>query len=681
MYFRVMKVLQFPLARITIGFVLGLLVAYYVQLPVQVVSSILILTFIVFGLLFYFGKNINSIYFGVATYLLSFIIGISNQIVHTDFFQKSNYIHDSTLFEKPHFINLTIREKLKNSSYSDRYIAVINRVDKKDQTGKILLNIPKDSASHELEIGTSLLIKGILTKNKPPNNPNQFDYSRYLENKQIYAQLYADISEIKTGSKIQKNVWHYSSKLRARILQNLEKNNFNKTELNVALALILGQRQEISADIIRDYQYAGAVHILSVSGLHIGFILLFVTFLLKPILNTRRGSFIKLIIILLSLSSFAIIAGLAPSVVRSVTMFSFVALGSHLRRSVNIYHTLLVSILLILLVEPSFLFDVGFQLSYVAVFFIIWLQPLLTTLWNPKTKFSKYAWDILTVSFAAQIGTLPLSIYYFHQFPGLFFITNLLIIPMLSIIMALGVVVMILAAFNIIPIFLSQLLEWSIYYLNKTINTIASFEQFIIQDIPLHFYVLISSYLLLFTMIIWFKKPAFNKLVMVLISIIIFQISYFKIYWNTTTEQELIIFNTKRNSLIAERKAGDITVYAKDSILKTAHKSSVLKSYCIGNLSSIKHKEELQNYIYFNGKKIFVLDSSGVSPKNNNPDILLLTQSSKINLDRLLITMKPKIVIADASNFKNIQRNWKASCEKHKIPFHATAEKGFYKLN
>ena len=681
MYFRVMKVLQFPLARITIGFVLGLLVAYYVQLPVQVVSSILILTFIVFGLLFYFGKNINSIYFGVATYLLSFIIGISNQIVHTDFFQKSNYIHDSTLFEKPHFINLTIREKLKNSSYSDRYIAVINRVDKKDQTGKILLNIPKDSASHELEIGTSLLIKGILTKNKPLNNPNQFDYSRYLENKQIYAQLYADISEIKTGSKIQKNVWYYSSKLRARILQNLEKNNFNKTELNVALALILGQRQEISADIIRDYQYAGAVHILSVSGLHIGFILLFVTFLLKPIPNTRRGSFIKLIIILLSLSSFAIIAGLAPSVVRSVTMFSFVALGSHLRRSVNIYHTLLVSILLILLVEPSFLFDVGFQLSYVAVFFIIWLQPLLTTLWNPKTKFSKYAWDILTVSFAAQIGTLPLSIYYFHQFPGLFFITNLLIIPMLSIIMALGVVVMILAAFNIIPIFLSQLLEWSIYYLNKTINTIASFEQFIIQDIPLHFYVLISSYLLLFTMIIWFKKPAFNKLVMVLISIIIFQISYFKIYWNTTTEQELIIFNTKRNSLIAERKAGDITVYAKDSILKTAHKSSVLKSYCIGNLSSIKHKEELQNYIYFNGKKIFVLDSSGVSPKNNNPDILLLTQSSKINLDRLLITMKPKIVIADASNFKNIQRNWKASCEKHKIPFHATAEKGFYKLN
>lgn len=101
----------------------------------------------------------------------------------------------------------------------------------------------------------------------------------------------------------------------------------------------------------------------------------------------------------------------------------------------------------------------------------------------------------------------------------------------------------------------------------------------------------------------------------------------------------------------------------------------------MGNLSSVKHKKELLNYIYFNGKKIFIIDSSGIYPKNSNPDVLLLTQSSKINLDRLLVTIKPKVVIADASNFKNIQKNWKASCEKYKIPFHATAEKGFYKLN
>ncbi|CAM4072292.1 ComEC/Rec2 family competence protein [Flavobacterium sinopsychrotolerans] len=678
-----MKVLQFPLARITIGFILGLLFAFYVHPSISHVFIALITSVSIFVGLYFLSKNRNqlSLYFGVGTYLLSFIIGISTQIAHTDYFQKSNYIHNTAIFEQPHFISLTIREKMKSSPFSDRYLAIVNHIDQKEQSGRIILNIQNDSLHHNLQVGNSLLIKGTLTKNKPPNNPNQFDYSKYLENKQIYAQLYADVADIKIGTEIEKNIWYYSSKLRTRIIRNLEKNNFNKTELNVAIALIMGQQQDISPDIIRDYQYAGAVHILSVSGLHIGFILLFVTFILKPIPNTKRGSFIKLITILISLSMFGIIAGLAPSVVRSVTMFSFVAIGNHLRRSVNIYHTLLVSVLLILLFEPSFLFDVGFQLSYIALFFIIWLQPLLSSIWKPKYKVSKYIWDILTVSFAAQIGTLLLSIYYFHQFPGLFFITNLIIIPLLSIIMILGVLVMLLAAFNMIPVFLSQLLEWSIYYLNKIINAIASLEQFIIQDIPLHFYLLLSSYLLLFTVIFWFKKPSFNRLAVILISITILQLSYFKIQYEIQNEEELIVFNSTKNTLIAERKGENIIVYDNDSILKTAKKNSLLKSYRIGNLSTLEQKKRLQNFIFFNGKKIFVLDSSAIYPKNIQPDIIVLTQSAKINLDRLFQEMKPKLVVADASNFKNIQKLWKASCEKQKIPFHATGEKGFYKLN
>ncbi|TDE03717.1 ComEC/Rec2 family competence protein [Flavobacterium sandaracinum] len=678
-----MKVLQFPLARITIGFLLGLLFAFYLQPSTSAVFIALVTSTTIFGVLYFLSKNRKqlTLYFGIGTYFLSFIIGIATQIAHTDYFQRSNYIHNTAVFEQPQFISLTIREKMKSAAFSDRYLAIINHIDQKEQTGRIILNIQNDSLHHVLEVGNSLLIKGTLTKNKPPNNPNQFDYSKYLEIKQIYAQLYADVDEIKIGTEVEKNIWYYSSKLRKRIIRNLEKNNFNKTELNVAIALIMGQQQDISPDIIRDYQFAGAVHILSVSGLHIGFILLFVTFILKPIPNSKRGSFIKLIIILLSLSMFGIIAGLAPSVVRSVTMFSFVAIGNHLRRKVNIYHTLLVSVLLILLVEPSFLFDVGFQLSYIALFFIIWLQPLLSSIWKPKYKVSKYIWDILTVSFAAQIGTLPLSIYYFHQFPGLFFITNLIIIPLLSIIMILGVLVMLLAAFNMIPAFLSQLLEWSIYYLNKIINAIASLEQFIIQDIPLHIYLLISGYLLLFTVILWFKKPSFTKLALVLISILILQFSYFKIQWKIQTEQELVVFNSKKNTLITERKGENILVYANDSILKTAQKNSILKSYRIGNFSILEQKKRLRNFIFFNGKKIFILDSSGVYPKNINPDIIVLTQSVKINADRMLEEMKPKLVVADASNFKNIQKLWKASCEKQKIPFHATGEKGFYKLN
>jgi len=677
-----MKVLQFPLARITIGFLTGILVAYYFKPAVSFVFSFLFIASSVFVIVYFLSKKntINSIYFGLATFFLAFNIGSSTQIIHTDSFQESNYIHHKSIFEEPHLVAVTVREKLRSSAYNDRYIVLVNQIDGATKTGRILLNVRKDSLSHPLTISTLLQIKASLYENSPIKNPNQFDYGKYLEGKQIYAQIYADVSDIKIGSVIEKDVWYYTSKLRSKIIRNLEKTHFNKTELQVAIALILGQQQDISPEIIKDYQYAGAVHILSVSGLHIGFILLFVTFLLKPFPNTRRGSFIKLIIILFSLFSFGLIAGLAPSVLRSVTMFSFVAIGMYLRRSTNIFHTLLVSMLLILLVQPAFLFDVGFQLSYIALFFILWLQPLLAQLWIPKNTIVNYFWEILTVSFAAQIGTLPLSIYYFHQFPGLFFVTNLVIIPFLSVIMGLGVLVMVLAAFDFIPVFLAKSLEWSIYILNKIINSIASLEQFIFREIPFNWQLLLSLYLLTIAAIIWFKKPSFNRLALILVTVIVLQIAYFHTHWMVENQSELVIFNSKKNTLIAERNGANITLYANDSVLKTTDKNQTFTSYSMGNFSRLKTKKRVQNLIYFNGNKILIVDSLGIYPATIRPDVVVFTQSPKINLERFLTATKPKIVVADASNFRTLQKLWKATCLKAKIPFHATGEKGFYRL-
>ncbi|WP_369765768.1 ComEC/Rec2 family competence protein [Flavobacterium sp. WC2429] len=673
-----MKVLQFPLARITFGFILGILVAFYAKPDINYLLGLLFLSFSLFIVSYFTHKR--TIYFGICTYLFVVCLGTITQTVHTDSYQKNNYIHNVSAFEKPQMITLIIREQLKKTNFNDRYIAIINQIGSEKNSGKIIVNLPKDSLNHTFETGSCLQIKGVLIRNKNPDNPNQFDYGNYLEQKQIYAQLYADTEAITIGSVFKKDIWYYISKLRNSIIHNLEKNNFHKKELSVAIALIMGQRQDISPQIIQEYQYAGAIHILSVSGLHVGFILLFLTFILKPIPNTKKGALLKLVIIITCLWIFALIAGLSPSIVRSVTMFSFVAIGYHLRRSVNIYHTLLVSILLILLFQPSFLFDVGFQLSYVALFFIIWFQPLLASLWLPKQKLHKYIWGALTVSFAAQIGTLPLSIYYFHQFPGLFFITNLIIMPLLSFIMVVGVLVMILAAFDYVPLLLVKPLEWSIYYLNKIITTIASFEEFVIHDIPLNFYFLLSSYLLIIASIIWFKKPNFNKLILVLISIIAFQVSYIKTKWDVQNQNEWIVFNQKRSTMFVERNGKNVILYSNES--KTiSKKNSVLKSYLVGNFSNLKNKKTFKNTAYFNGNKILILDSLGLYPKDIRPDIVILIQSPKINIDRMLAILKPKIIVADGSNYKKIQNNWKESCLKQKIPFHATAEKGFFKLN
>jgi competence protein ComEC len=677
-----MKALQFPLIRITLFFVLGILFAFHTEPTLFWTVLLSTISFLVFGICYFFStkNDFNKLYFGVSAFLLSFCIGVTTQTIHTSIFRENHYMNHIGLVDKEHSIEITLKEKLKNTAFNSRFVANVNRFDNKKSCGKIILNIRKDSLDPIFEIGSVLKIKGSIYKNREINNPNQFDYGKYLENQQIYAQVYADVNDIQINPIIDKDIWYYTSKFRSKIIRNLERKHFHNKELSVIVALILGQQQDISPEIIQDYQYAGAVHILSVSGLHVGFIMLFIGFILKPIPNTKMGSFTKLVIVIIALWLFGFVAGLAPSILRSVVMFSFVAIGKYLRRSVNIYHTLLVSAMLILLFKPSFLFDVGFQLSYVSLFFIIWLQPLLSGIWIPKNISLKYFWDILTVSFAAQIGAFPLSIYYFHQFPGLFFITNLIILPFMGIILALGVVVMIMAFFDYVPIFTMKFLEYSVLYLDKIINWIASFEQFIIQNIPMNSFMLWSLYIMIVALIVWFKKPNFHKLIFALLAIILFQISCFGTKYFYQNQQELIVFNLKKSTIITERNGENATIFSNDSILKNTDSNKLLKSYLVGNFSRIENKKLLSNLLFFNHKKILVLDNLVVFPKNDSPDILIITNSPKLNLERFLENYHPKLIIADGSNFKTYVKVWKATCEKQKIPFHATAEKGFCRL-
>jgi competence protein ComEC len=327
------------------------------------------------------------------------------------------------------------------------------------------------------------------------------------------------------------------------------------------------------------------------------------------------------------------------------------------------------------------LFDIGFQLSYLSLFFILWLQPLLASIWIPKNKIITYFWDILTVSVAAQIGAFPLSFYYFHQFPGLFFITNLIILPFLIVIMALGVFVMVLAVCNWVPEIPLILLERLVNSLNSIIKWVASFENFVIKDIPFNSVMLFGCYLAIVSIIIWFKKPNFNKLTVALSMVLLFQGICFASRWNNQQEQEWIVFNSTKKTIIAERKGENVTLICSKNTSKEISNNTMLKSYLVAHFSKISEQKELSNLAYFKTNKILIIDSLGVFPKQIQPDILLLTQSPKINLERLLQNYKPRTIVADGSNYKSYVARWKATCEKEKIPFHATGEKGFYRLN
>jgi len=674
-----MKILQFPLTRITFSFLLGLLFYQKCQ-PALLWIFISLLIGIVLLFVFHFLAKRKVAYktaFGVTTLISSFTIGISTAAFHNETLRPNHYLN-RILEDKAYEIDITIHEKLKSTVKNLRYVSTVNAIDGHKSFGKIIFNIKLPNTIRDIPIGSRLKVYSNIYKNKNPFNPNQFDYGKYLENQQIYGQVYTDESLI-IFEESEITLWSRFSNYRTRIIQNLELSHFKKEELNIMIALLLGQQQDISPEVLKDYQLAGAVHILSVSGLHVGFILLFVTFLLNPFPNTKRNTIIKLVFILLSLWSYGILAGLAPSVVRSVTMFSFVAVGNHLRRTVNAFHTLLVSMLLILLWKPSFLFDVGFQLSYLALFFILWLQPSLSNIWQPKYRISQYFWDIFTVTFAAQIGTLPLSIYYFHQFPGLFFVTNIIVLPLLGIIMIIGLIAVVVACFGKVPSIIIKPLELLIQIQNNLIDWIASFEGFVFKNISFSIAMLWLSYLVIITTFLCFKKPDFKKLVVALTSIIALQSIYIYTKYSTNNISEFIVFNTKKNSIIAQRQQEFVSVYSNDSILNALEDNLAVQSYLVGNFCQTKEKKNLQNLYYFKGKKILLIDSTAVYLKKTEPDILIIVNSPKLNLERLLTIYHPEQIIVDASNYKSYIRLWEATCQKEKIPFHYTYEKGFYK--
>jgi len=380
--------------------------------------------------------------------------------------------------------------------------------------------------------------------------------------------------------------------------------------------------------------------------------------------------------------SFAILSGLSASVVRAVTMFTAIVVASHFNRQTNTLQVLTISMFFLLLCKPHFLFDVGFQLSYAAVFAIVWLQPLWKKLWNPKSFVPKSFWSLLTVSFSAQLGVLPLSLYYFHQFPGLFFIANLTIIPVLGMILIFGIVVIILAYFQLLPAFLSSMYSFIIQQMNRFVSWIASNDQFVFDEIFVSFCQMIGCYLVIIAFAQYFHLPKGKQLKVALCSILVCQgLWIFDRFQQTPTEDSLTVFHQTKTSILARQKGTSLHVFHNLDRIAFA-KNYVIKNQIEQQYIATVSFDSLQNIFSLNNSFLLRIDSLGVySIPELKPDYVLLTNSPKINLNRMIDSLQPKYIIADGSNYRSYVKRWKLAAEKQKIPFHDTREKGFFSIS
>jgi len=518
-----MKLLNFTIIKLALCLILGILIGFYCNITLPISSILSAVFLIILFVIYYSTKNrfYQHIGFGVLSLLFTISIGIltvnlQNQKNHLNHYTK----HLTSGTDSIQNINFSVKEVLKSGQFYKKYIITIHNVNGKKVSGKSLLNVKKDTLNNNLKVDDNYLVRTEFKNLIPPLNPGQFDYKKYLEKQYIYHQLFIDSNKLLKTKSNTNTIFGFADSIREHVNSKLEPYNFKKDELAIINALLLGQRQDITKEIYTSYTNAGAIHILAVSGLHVGIILLILNFIFKPLERFKNGKYLKTFFIVILLWSFAIIAGLSPSVTRAVTMFSIVAIGMNLKRPTNIYNTLAISIFFILLFKPLFLFDVGFQLSYLAVFAIVTLDPILYKLWQPKNWILDTYWHTFTITIAAQFGIIPLSLFYFHQFPILFFISNLVIIPFLGLILALGLLVILLSVLNLLPQLLANLFEYLIGYINSFVSWIAHQENFLITDISFGLLYVIASYVVIIYLFKWYFRKKYSNFISFLIAII-----------------------------------------------------------------------------------------------------------------------------------------------------------------
>lgn len=668
-----MQFAKYPLFTIIISFSIGIILQFLFHFNFQLLLYSSIFLGILLAFTYFKFKDTTTSLFGFLTFLSSLVLGSFSLFIHKENNHKIHYSNQA-FFEKNKIEALVI-EELKPNEFYYKYIIEISNFNSQKAKGKVLLNFSKKN-NEKPEISDNIKLICELNPIAKRYNPNQFDYALYLENQNVYHQVTAyDNDYFITEKSTDFNF--YIHKLRTRLINSFAIHDFSSQTNSIVNALVFGQKQDLDKTTLEDYKNAGVIHILAISGLHIGIIYLFLSVILRFLRRIKYGKFIQLVVVLAILWLFALVSGMSPSVTRAVVMFSLVAIGKYSNRINSLFNVVAGSALLLLIYNPLYLFDLGFQLSYAAVISILLWQPFFYKFYFSKNKIIVYFTDIVLVSLAAQLGVIPLMLLYFKQLPTLFLLANLVVIPLATLVLILGIICLFLNfTIPIISVWIGKIISFLVSIMNAYIHVLASFKDFILKDITFTTPIAILLYMLIFLGIYWVYKPSKLRFSFFLGMLLLFQTTTFYSVYETSKSTEMIIYNNKP-SLISIKENNQLNVFSDDSLIAL---NKNIKAYQVAHFNLKTNYYPLENVLYFKSKKILIIDSSSIYNLKTKPDLVILTQNTKINLNRLIAYNQPKMIVADKTNSYFTIKRWKETCLKNKIPFHAVAEKGFYKI-
>ncbi len=556
--------------------------------------------------------------------------------------------------------------------------------------GKVLLYFGKDSASQPtLNYGSQVIFYKPLQEIKNSGNPGNFNYKQFNAFKDIYHQAFlktGDYAELKTTKTNAFQQWLYD--VRTIVIKKLQQFIPGDKESGVAEALLIGYRDDLDKDLVQAYSNTGVVHIIAISGLHLGMIYAVLVLFFRPFKKRQWARWLKPVVVLTVLWVFTFLAGAVPSILRSAVMFSFIVLGETIDRKSSVYNTLASSAFVMLCFNPYFLWDIGFQLSYIAVVSIVAFSKPVYNWFYVENKLIDFVWKLTSVTIAAQILTVPIIFYSFHQFPNFFLLTNCIVVPLSTIVLFAELVVLIVSPWALVAKFCGMITGFLLHFMNSFIELMSSFRFAVTDEIQVSLVETILLYIVIIFLSLWLMKKIKFALFAGLTFLFVFVVINGVEAFNVRKQQKLIVYNVPKQTSIDFIKGrhyafvGD-SVMTQDGYLRNFHLKPSRTLYKAITPGVLKNLYISRPFIQFENKRVLVVDEP-FHFENDKPiklDAIVLTKNPKVSIAALAAAFECQQYIIDGSNSLYKTNKWKRECDSLQLPCHVCSENGAFEIS
>lgn len=647
-----------PYLRLLIPFITGILLAPFLILPVwlcfllvAIFVALLMLLQILKALVNYRKRWIWGVLLNLILILLAALFAKLNSRIET--LPENKVIVSGVVLENPKINAATFRTIVKiNAIYENNIWRKAN--------SKVVFSLEKKAKVPVLD--ERILIQASFKKIRNFGNPYEFDYKAYMNRNDIYYTAFADsLNWFVTGESTRFSLTLYALKLRDKLLNSYRQLHLTPSSFAVISALTVGDKRYLDEEIKSAYVNSGTMHLLAVSGMHVALLFWLLQQIFKPLSFTKRGKKVSAVLILLFIWMYAFITGLTPSVVRASVMFSFWIVGDSINRNVNIYNTISASALLLLLIDPDTLFDIGFQLSYLAVLGIVVLYKDILNWFYIKNKILKDTWGMIAVSLAAQTFTLPVTLYHFHQFPNYFLLANVIALPLSTFILYGSIFAQFIAHVKFLWAPVGWLLKTSVGWMNDPLIWIEHLPYSVTKGIWISGFMAVLLFIVILFLRFYIVSRRAVFVYVIGICCVLFSANIFIKRLNLARADEIVIYNSPKFITI-QFSDPNRNYWVTNDILNSErlqkpvaeHTSRKFENVYFNSGKAVEDRDLLvyKNFIFYGKKRFYIWENRPEFKKYPvDIDFLIIHDFKRKDLNAIQKYFTPKEIIITSNVF------------------------------